>query len=287
MDLIIPEKMYLNYQYDVLLRIASKIRRGDSAKLDLKKVTFIRPEAIILLIVLSDELFQKTLEPVCWINIDKNVHSYINRMEIDKLDFINIPPVQKQFQWNKAQSTSNNLTELLVIKNHKDCEAVMSHTKGMIIRWFPDKVGHDYCRIIPTLISDIAGNSLDHSTSNKKNGICYFLAQKYTGFDTTTKIVVSFGDSGIGIHRSLKNSHKWVINDDLHAIKEAFLNGASCRIDDSGGFGFQSVKSILHKHGGEVTIRSGTGALNYDPKKDLRSDTFSECFLGTQTTFIL
>jgi len=59
MDLIIPEKIYMNYNYDGFLRRASKILLGDKVRLDLQKIKFIRPEAVILLIVLSDELYHQ------------------------------------------------------------------------------------------------------------------------------------------------------------------------------------------------------------------------------------
>jgi len=282
MDLFMPQNMYMNYSYDRLLWKISKIKSGDVVRLDLSKIIFIRPEAIILLIILSYEIFVKLNEPIEWININNEVHLYLERMDLEQLDFVRIQPVRKQIQWKKSKKDSFNLTELLIIKKPKDCEAVMKRTKEMIIKWFPDKVGQDYCRILPTLITEIAGNSLDHST----HGICYFVAQKYIT-SLSTKIVVSFGDSGIGIQKSLKNSNQWIANNDVYAIKKAFLEGASCRLDRSGGLGFHHVRAVLQKYGGEIIIRSGTGVISYNPKQDLRTNAFRNPLPGTQTVFIL
>jgi len=285
MDLIIPPKMYMNYGYDGLLWKASKVLPKDIVRLDLNSMKFIRPEAIILLIILSAELFNRVTEPVEWINIDNEVLLYLDRMEIGNLDFIRLPPIRKQFRWKKADKASINLTELHIVKRPKDCEDVMKRTKEMIIKWFPDKVGEDYCRLIPTLITEIAGNSLEHS-ADSCGGICYFVAQKYVT-TKATQIVVAFGDPGMGIQNSLKKSNSWIAKDDLYAIKKAFNEGASCRSDRSGGLGFQQVKSVLQKYGGEVIIRSGKGVLTYNPKDSTKTKSFRESLSGTQTAFIL
>ncbi|MDD3228048.1 MAG: ATP-binding protein [Oscillospiraceae bacterium] len=285
MDLVMPKDIYTNCNFDGLLWRISKLESKEVVRLDLDRITFIRPEAIVLLLILSSDLFHKTGQPIEWMNINKEVHSYLDRMELDKLDFIHIPPVRKQFQWNRAKSNSYNLTELLIIKQARDCETVMRRIKEMIAKWFPEKMGNDYYRILPTLITEIAGNSLEHSIPGE-NGTCYLIAQKYITTQSV-KIVVSFGDAGIGIRKSLRKTNEWIANDDLYCIKKAFYEGASCRADRSGGLGFCQVKSTLQKYGGEVSIRSGTGVLRYSSKKELKSCSFRESLPGTQTTFIL
>ena len=285
MDLVMPSQMYANCSLDGLLWRISKTSVDENVQIDLGRITFIRPESIILLIVLSLELFNRTKVPIKWININCNVHSYLDRMEINNLDFIEIPSLRKQLRWNRPKNESFNLTELLTVKQPKDCETVIRHLKEMIIKWFPDKVGHDYCRTLPALIAEIANNSLEHSQAHQ-NGVCYLVAQKYST-SQSTKIVVAMGDAGMGIRQSLSLANDWIANNDLYCIKKAFFEGASCREDRSGGLGFQRVKSILQQDGGEVVVRSGSAVVTYNPKISRKPCNFRESLAGTQTTFIL
>lgn len=287
MKIEIPLENYLNYNWDKILRIVSNAKHPENIKIDLSAVQFLRPEVAIMLIALSHKISSLSSQPVSWINPCLEVHSYLERLDIYNISFVNLPPIKKKFVWNRTKCQSNNLMELQIINTDKQCADTIKKIKGILASHFPERISSGFCRDIPTLISEIAGNSLEHSERNQ-NGKCYFIAQKYEG-KKGKRVVVTFGDCGIGIRNSLKIHNTWLADNDVLAIKKAFIDGVTSREDKSGGLGFKRVKSILEEYNGEITIRSGRGAIRYDTKKSdpLSQSKYYEFLPGTQTALIL
>ena len=285
MDIKIPKYNNLDCNWDNLLRT---IHKSGDIRIDLSSFTFLRPEIVIMLIVLSQKIHQLSSQPVEWINLTPDVHSYLERLDVNHVPFINIPPVKTKFIWNRAKNQSNNLMELKTINNTNELVNTIKHIKDILSKHFPEKISSGFCKVLPSLISEIVGNSLEHSEKNHK-GKCYFLAQKYEG-KGGKNVVIAFGDCGIGIRGSLQMHNPWLANNDVLALKKAFLEGVTARADKSGGLGFQQIRKELNTYKGKIIIRSGRGVISYNPNDSdciTRTKKFCESLPGTQTVLIL
>lgn len=286
MKLIVPNIRYLNENLDGLMWHISKLQANDNFSFDFSNIEFLRPESTLLLILLSFQGNAKTKQPVEWIGLSHELYSYMERIDIATIPFIFPKPPLKSIHWKRSKSPSDTLIEIRTIRNVQECASVVARTKNVLSKWFPEKIATNYLQEIPILISEIIGNSLEHSDF-PANVMCYYTLQKYH-YKESPKVVIALGDIGMGIRNSLKSSNSWIKENDYLAIKKAFFEGVSSRSDGTGGLGFQSVKEILKKHNGSITIRSGMAALSYDIKsnKDYKKD-FRIPLPGTQTSFIL
>lgn len=140
---------------------------------------------------------------------------------------------------------------------------------------------------ISTIILETGNNSIEHS-GKEGDGNCFYTLQVYQPPTKPTYIVMAIGDAGIGIRNSLKQAHPWLFNNDRRAIEEAFINGLSGRIDQSGGIGFAATRKYLFELDGQIDIRSGFCSMSYNGKEQLPKYTMhNQSLLGTQTTIIL
>jgi hypothetical protein len=72
-------------------------------------------------------------------------------------------------------------------------------------------------------------------------------------------------DVGIGILASLRTNPKYVkLPNDVGAIQLALQTGVTCRRDEFGGLGFNSVFKALAEQWGKLRFRSGNGCITLD-----------------------
>ena len=182
---------------DELYQATSKNLQGISWIIfDFGKVTFVTPCAIILVVTASKFWCNRFNHTVEWKNINSNVLSYMDRMNISELDFIDIerPSLFKRKNYQK----SDVLVELSVIKDIQQASSAIRKTKDILDRWLPSS--HKTCKFnLATLIKETVENSIEHSSADPSNGSCYYLLQKYGYSNGSTQIQIAVGDSGVGM----------------------------------------------------------------------------------------
>jgi len=106
---------------------------------------------------------------------------------------------------------------------------------------------------------EMSENALLHSGSPVTPLVGYAVA------DATAQFCVV--DVGIGVRASLLQNPRYAnLSDDVEAVQLALQTGTTCRRDELGGLGFQSVFKALAEQWGELRFRSGNGCISMDGK---------------------
>jgi hypothetical protein len=291
LEILVPNIDSLCSNIDSLIWKIRKLSRGEEIILNMENISFIRPEMIMTLVVFCDKIYENTNVPVKLIKIKPEVSSYLNYIRFYELPFIlsmdnRTRSFGKTFGNIMYSFPTYKLIRLETIKDIYNYNEITENTNRILEKWFPNRITDKFCSSISSLIRDIAGNSLEHS-SLEGNSKCYFMLQEYKQKNGNPKVVMVLGDAGIGIKNHLHRRHDWIYND-IMAIKKALIDGVSGRIDGSGGLGFMQIKDILNRYNGTITIRSGYASVKYTPSTDSHEETkHNRYFWGTQTSIIV
>ena len=246
------------------------------------KVTFVTPCAIILVVTASKFWCNRFNHTVEWKNINSNVLSYMDRMNISELDFIDIerPSLFKRKNYQK----SDVLVELSVIKDIQQASSAIRKTKDILDRWLPSS--HKTCKFnLATLIKETVENSIEHSSADPSNGSCYYLLQKYGYSNGSTQIQIAVGDSGVGMLTSQRRVYP-TTKDDAEALVNAVMHGKSGR-KSGGGMGYVTIREALGPLNGKILVRSGRAHIVHAAGQSYASIYRHSCFSsGTQIVFL-
>ena len=249
---------------------------------DFGKVTFVTPCAIILVVTASKFWCNRFNHTVEWKNINSNVLSYMDRMNISELDFIDIerPSLFKRKNYQK----SDVLVELSVIKDIQQASSAIRKTKDILDRWLPSS--HKTCKFnLATLIKETVENSIEHSSADPSNGSCYYLLQKYGYSNGSTQIQIAVGDSGVGMLTSQRRVYP-ATKDDAEALVNAVMHGKSGR-KSGGGMGYVTIREALGPLNGKILVRSGRAHIVHAAGQSYASIYRHSCFSsGTQIVFL-
>jgi len=281
---------FIDSNIDSFLKKLSEVQIGESVSIDFSQVEYLRPGAVIQLIILSKMFFEKSGEKVQWIRIPKYRAIYLQRLGIEKIDFILIE--WSPILWLYRNENKERVIPIEIISNRPQLGNITSETMRHLDEWFPNEKRTGFCQDAANIVMEIVNNSLDHSEYCTGNSpLCYYTIQKYQPRGDETykpRVIIAFGDAGIGMRKSL--SRRWgSVQTDAGAIKAA-LKGLSSRDDGEGGMGFKRVSSVLEKNKGHLTIRSGRASLHYTYEQHgiKRNQRFhKELLVGTQTSFLL
>lgn len=268
---------------DELYQATSKNLQGISWIIfDFGKVTFVTPCAIILVVTASKFWCNRFNHTVEWKNINSNVLSYMDRMNISELDFIDIerPSLFKRKNYQK----SDVLVELSVIKDIQQASSAIRKTKDILDRWLPSS--HKTCKFnLATLIKETVENSIEHSSADPSNGSCYYLLQKYGYSNGSTQIQIAVGDSGVGMLTSQRRVYP-ATKDDAEALVNAVMHGKSGR-KSGGGMGYVTIREALGPLNGKILVRSGRAHIVHAAGQSYASIYRHSCFSsGTQIVFL-
>jgi|SRR5699024_4997302 len=268
---------------DELYQATSKNLQGISWIIfDFGKVTFVTPCAIILVVTASKFWCNRFNHTVEWKNINSNVLSYMDRMNISELDFIDIerPSLFKRKNYQK----SDVLVELSVIKDIQQASSAIRKTKDILDRWLPSS--HKTCKFnLATLIKETVENSIEHSSADPSNGSCYYLLQKYGYSNGSTQIQIAVGDSGVGMLTSQRRVYP-TTKDDAEALVNAVMHGKSGR-KSGGGMGYVTIREALGPLNGKILVRSGRAHIVHAAGQSYASIYRHSCFSsGTQIVFL-
>lgn len=267
---------------DELYRASLKNLQGISWVIfDFGKVTFVTPRAIILVVTASRFWCDRFNHAVEWKNINSNVLSYMDRMNVSELDFIDIerPSLFKRKNYQK----SDVLVELSVIKDIQQASSAIRKTKEILDCWLPSS--HKMCKFnLATLIKETVENSIEHSSADLSNGSCYYLLQKYGFPDGSTQIQIAVGDAGVGMLTSQRRVYP-ATKDDAEALINAVMYGKSGR-KTGGGMGYVTIRESLGPLKGKILVRSGRAHIVHAAGQPYASIYRHSCFSpGTQIVF--
>lgn len=267
---------------DELYRATLKNLQGISWIIfDFSKVSFVTPLAIILVVTASRFWCDRFKHVVEWKNINSNVLSYMDRMNISELDFIDIerPSLFKRRNYQK----SDVLVELSVIRDIQQASSAIRKTKDILDCWLPSS--HKTCKFnLATLIKETVENSIEHSSADFSSGSCYYLLQKYGYANGSTQVQIAVGDAGVGMLASQRRVYPET-KDDAEALINAVMRGKSGR-KTGGGMGYVTIRESLEPLRGKIRVRSGRAHIVHAAGQSYASIHRHSCFSpGTQIVF--
>lgn len=223
----IPETVAIRSDFGDTLQKLDTYSSGETVIYGFEKVSFVKPEMLMMLVTSSKLAYDRTQNPVLWCGLKPDVFSYLERLDVGNLDFVNLKRPPKATIFHRSASGSDNLVELSVIKNWKEIGSALSRTRGVVNRWLPEKPQR-YRNNLITLLKETVENSIDHSSKHPQEGICYYLVQKYASHDKGIHLHIAVGDVGVGMLASLRRVFPDT-KDDVAAICGALIEGKSGR----------------------------------------------------------
>jgi len=212
-------------------------------------------------------------------NSSTNAASYLTRMNFWEPVFESIDaPATKIPLRPKGLVDKNVLLDITVFRTH-DTISEMLHQTGEILQNLGYTVtarGH-----VLEVLSELCSNVLLHANT-LFGGVAAM--QTYRNRAGTRYVVMSIGDAGIGVRKSLANNSSLSsrLESDAQALGVAVQSGASRFGVGGHGGGLPRVLEIAKRYGGRVAFRSGAGALAYNGESDERRAFDASPLQGTQ-----
>lgn len=259
--------------------------------LDLTRVSFIDPFGMVALVLFINHLpdearpirlrmsgFDWERGEQCTSN-DSNAASYLTRMNFWDAVFerIDAPPGKIPLR-PKGLVDKNVLLDVTIFRTH-DAISAMLHQTGEILQNLGYTVtarGH-----ILEVLSELCSNVLLHANT-LFGGVAAM--QTYRNRAGTRYVVMSIGDAGIGVRKSLVNNAVLAarLESDAQALGVAVQAGSSRFGVGGHGGGLPRVLEIARRYTGRVAFRSGAGALAYNGASDERRTFEASHLKGTQ-----
>lgn len=268
--------------------------RGEAGplELDLTNVSFMDPFGMVALVLfinhLPDEARPARLRMAGfdWENGEQstpgsghNAASYLTRMNFWDAVFerIDAPPGKIPLR-PKNLIDKNVLLEVTNFRTH-DVITTMLHQTGEILQNLGYTVtarGH-----VLEVLSELCSNVLLHANT-LFGGVAAM--QTYRNRAGVRYVVLSMGDAGIGVRKSLAHnpSLSGRLESDAQALGVAVQAGASRFGTGGHGGGLTRVLEIAKRYGGQIAFRSGEGALAYSGVKNERRAFEAAFSQGTQ-----
>jgi hypothetical protein len=292
MQIVSEYTSYSTEAHDDVLQQWEKVRDGEGPLLlDLTRVQFIDPFGMVGLVLFINHLPDEArpvrlrMSGFDWERGEQsasggaNAASYLTRMNFWDAVFerIDAPPGKIPLR-PKGLVDKNVLLDVTIFRTH-DAISAMLHQTGEILQNLGYSVtarGH-----VLEVLSELCSNVLLHANT-LFGGVAAM--QTYRNRAGVRYVVMSIGDAGIGVRKSLANNATLAsrLESDAQALGVAVQAGSSRFGMGGHGGGLPRVLEIARRYGGRVAFRSGAGALAYNGGNDERR-TFEAAFLkGTQ-----
>jgi hypothetical protein len=292
MQIVSEYTSYSTEAHDDVLQQWEKVRDGEGPLLlDLTRVQFIDPFGMVGLVLFINHLPDEArpvrlrMSGFDWERGEQsasggaNAASYLTRMNFWDAVFerIDAPPGKIPLR-PKGLVDKNVLLDVTIFRTH-DAISAMLHQTGEILQNLGYSVtarGH-----VLEVLSELCSNVLLHANT-LFGGVAAM--QTYRNRAGVRYVVMSIGDAGIGVRKSLANNATLAsrLESDAQALGVAVQAGSSRFGMGGHGGGLPRVLEIARRYGGRVAFRSGAGALAYNGGSDERR-TFDAAFLkGTQ-----
>ena len=301
MRIVSDHTFYSCAAHDDLMAQWSEVRfEPGPLDLDLSKVTFVDPYGIVGLVLFLTHLPEEA-KPVALRMADfpppvgvpqRAVQSLSQNSPVDYLTLmgfweevgpsLDVPadrlPVRPA--WTEDKSVLIDVTRL----HSRDSVSVMLRKSGEILQnlgYAAVSRGH-----VMEVLSELSSNVLDHAQAEYGGLVT---TQTYRGKGGTRYLVMSIGDMGVGVRRSLSGNVQLQdrLGSDAQALAVAVGQGNSRFSSGGRGGGLPRVLEIARRYNGVVAFRSGTGALAYTGQTDERRVFDTSPQPGTQLRITL
>lgn len=278
--------------HDDVLNQWQNVRGEDGPlELDLTRVGFIDPFGMVALVLFINHLPDEArpvrlrMSGFDWErgeqsnNNGGNAASYLTRMNFWDAVFerIDAPPGKIPLR-PKGLVDKNVLLDVTIFRTH-DAISAMLHQTGEILQNLGYTVtarGH-----VLEVLSELCSNVLLHANT-LFGGVAAM--QTYRNRAGVRYVVMSIGDAGVGVRKSLANNAALSnrLESDAQALGVAVQAGSSRFGHGGHGGGLPRVLEISKRYGGRVAFRSGAGALAYNGASDERRAFDAPKLQGTQ-----
>ncbi|AKG52982.1 permease-like protein [Dehalogenimonas sp. WBC-2] len=270
-------------QCDCLRVDFAKVHKGDHIVFDLNGLRFIKPPALVGLMMEMEHIYRSIPSPRLQILPPSNqaVLEYLYR--------IGLPDALRALRHGWAIPTppghTFSMNPLIPIQKFKSFQDVEKIANKMQELFMSGAIGpstlHQPCHII---FSELADNILYHANS----GGGYVVAQKYH-HQQGTIIEIAIGDIGIGIKRSLELSYNLTNGrlSDAEVLQLAMQNGTTSTGVPTRGYGLGHVEAEV-RGGAEriMYMRSGRGCATISTQGESQYVQCSK-FPGTLTHIVM
>ena len=160
--MIIPVRKlnYMDSHLDGLLWQTQKLLPEQKVQLNFNEVDFLRPDCVVLMIIVSEMLFEKVGTAVEWINLSPDVKSYLERINISQFSFISVP--KPEYKWFRSKQPSKHLIELECISDPAQLQETAIRTRDILKEWFPGNLrGNAFYSDAAVIIMEIVKEMLN------------------------------------------------------------------------------------------------------------------------------
>ncbi len=246
-------------QLDAFSLPVEDLSPDDKVDIDLSPVKFLKPPALIGLLVLIERI--ALVSDSAGFRIRLTIHPPENKYVLDYLYKVRFPEaLELSASWHIPDHLvmTSRLRPVIPITRFRTAEDVEQIAIDMQSTFRTELMGLatllQPCHVI---FSELADNILHHANS----GGGFVLAQQYN-YTRQPMLEIAIGDCGIGITQSLRQNTQYSsqINSDEDALLLALQDGVTRFDDRYRGFGLGHVENeIRNIEDRSLTMRSGTG----------------------------
>lgn len=251
------------YTFNELVAVVTQAELEGCASLalDCGALRFVDPFGMIGLLLVSRRQWLRGI-PVTLCLPEGNVRSYLGRAgffqaTMPYAEFS--PPVDHVWltHMDQRQGGASTLLETTRLTGTQVIPPVLERVETALRSQlsYPKYEVFDICIVL----SEICHNAFDH---NQGRFACYVAMQTYTRRSGARFLQISVGDDGMGIPATLRGSPQCAgLTEDWQIIVRSLDNRVSRFDDITRGNGLYHLVGLVLKHGGAVTVRSGTGKV--------------------------
>ena len=228
-------------------------RPAERFVLDMHRVGFIKPYGVVALLLAVRRLADLSGRRVVLANIGRQIHSYLERMDLFEVGEDWLAPVRGFDEgWDRNPQTPN-LLELTTIEGPQDVVTAITRAERVFSRWLEIPNLNGLLRVLSELCANV------HQHSGDPLG-CVMIQKYEEGASGQAVVCVAVGDLGCGVRASLAAYHGVMGREPLDYLRAA-MAGRTSRASGRGGLGLRTVEEAANGSEGRLWLRSETAAV--------------------------
>jgi len=230
--------------------ILERIPRLGEEKLDLRAVEFIDPYGLIVLDLILNRRRRDGVSPeVLWPE-NRRVFSWMNAMGF--FADVRSSPGRKR----AGRRRVSTLQPITAVGDEKEVSELVDRFDGRLASRYPNMTAarKSLLKAMVELFQNIPQHANADGTTPDIHGVAALQ-------DYEDSILLAVGDIGIGFRRSLSLRAGFARITDKDALWEILEKGTSRFAEDGRGGELKNIVNIVHRHDGDLVIRSGTAMI--------------------------
>lgn len=280
---IVPEWINDWCMLDNVLKDLVDLHNIKEVELDFFFLYDIQPKSILMILTISNKIYLATNSKITLINLHLSVFSYLEKIKFLSVEMFNIDTNSLIWEDEFERPFYDSVIEITQITSPEEKTRLVADIKELLEMWFPEDKYRSLKHSTLSSLMELCGNSLEHSHFSDALGQCFVMMQKNVISDYIEVNLVT-ADVGVGIKSHQERKYGVLYESDHKYINKA-LNGTSGRMDDTGGFGLQTIQILIKENNGELSIRSGKGNVVVSEEVTYHEGLFSTP--GTQCSITL